>query len=359
MRSNYKTEEKENFIDSDPHTPTMASCIFDNILQEIQVSNLNYQIQLSPFSALISLKKSFIKEKDGSLRLPMPPLSSSHRGSRLETDLNARNMKLEKDLETLHQKYADVSDQYAEAHARIKSYEEFHENHFKREFAKKDDIIADLKLEKNSLIEKVKERDDTIKELQNSINVKIEVTKNLNRQLTESKARAGREKAAIAKEFKAEIKSWRTDLGEERKQKIRLEKKIVELSKNPKPVDKDEVFRDKEYSPASLNFEQASNECKHHPQCIVRQPLPPPSPAMPFLQNQDSKYHEHMMSNAGVPGKYGGCERCMREYYSKNYGCDDCIWLKWHGELHGYPDINPWVFKKHLESSELQVWGLR
>ena len=162
MRSNYKTEEKENFIDSDPHTPTMASCIFDNILQEIQVSNLNYQIQLSPFSALISLKKSFIKEKDGSLRLPMPPLSSSHRGSRLETDLNARNMKLEKDLETLHQKYADVSDQYAEAHARIKSYEEFHENHFKREFSKKDDIIADLKLEKNSLMEKIKERDDII-----------------------------------------------------------------------------------------------------------------------------------------------------------------------------------------------------
>ena len=71
-------------------------------------------------------------------------------------DLNARNMKLEKDLETLRQKYADVSDQYAEAHARIESYEEFHENHFKREFAKKDDIIADLKLEKNSLIEKLR-----------------------------------------------------------------------------------------------------------------------------------------------------------------------------------------------------------
>ena len=84
MRSKYKTEEKENFIDSDQHTPTNLSClIFDSILQEIQVSNLNYQIQLSPFSALISLKKSFIKEKDGSLRLPIPPLSSSHRGSQL------------------------------------------------------------------------------------------------------------------------------------------------------------------------------------------------------------------------------------------------------------------------------------
>ena len=29
--------------------------------------------------------------------------------------------------------------------------------------------------------------------------------------------------------------------------------------------------------------------------------------------------------------------------------CDKCIWFKWWGELHGYPDINPWSFREHLE----------
>ena len=171
-------EEKQNLIDSDQHLPTMAFCIFDNILQEIQLSNLNFQIQVSPFSALISLKKSFVKEKDGSLRLPTPPKSSSHQSSRSETDLTTRNEKLENDLNALRQKYEDVSEQYGEALTRIKSYEELTEKHFKNEFTKKDDTIADLKRERNTLVRKINERDDTIKELQNSINVKNEVTKN-------------------------------------------------------------------------------------------------------------------------------------------------------------------------------------
>ena len=79
-------------------------------------------------------------------------------------------------------------------------------------------------------MKKISERDDTIKELQSSINVKNEVTKNLNKKLTESNAKARKEKAAIVKDYKAEIKSWRKDLVEERKQKLKLEKKIEELS---------------------------------------------------------------------------------------------------------------------------------
>ena len=52
-----------------------------------------------------------------------------------------------------------------------------------------------------------------------------------------------------------------------------------------------------------------------------------------------------------VPG------RCFEVDY-KNYGCDDCVWLKWHGDLHGYPDINPWEFKKYLDPEDLPVLGL-
>ena len=72
MRANFVKEEKEKIMDSDRNASTMASQVFEKVLQEVQVSNLNFQLQVSPFSALISIKKSFVKEKDGTVRLPPP-----------------------------------------------------------------------------------------------------------------------------------------------------------------------------------------------------------------------------------------------------------------------------------------------
>ena len=97
--------------------------------------------------------------------------------------------------------------------------------------------------------------------------------------------------------------------------------------------------------------------CRLSPVCVSRQPLPPPSPSVTFLQNDRSKYHEHMMSEYGAPGRYGGHERCLNGN-SKNYGCDSCVWLKWFGDLHGFPDINPWDYKQYLETSEWAALGL-
>jgi hypothetical protein len=52
-----------------------------------------------------------------------------------------------------------------------------------------------------------------------------------------------------------------------------------------------------------------------------------------------------------IPGQFGGHKRCY-SIDNKNYGCENCVWQKWYGELYGYPDINPWEFKKHLEPEE-------
>ena len=51
----------------------MASYSFDKILHDIQSSNLNFQLQVSPFSALILLKKSIVKEKNRSSCAPVLP----------------------------------------------------------------------------------------------------------------------------------------------------------------------------------------------------------------------------------------------------------------------------------------------
>ena len=58
-----------------------------------------------------------------------------------------------------------------------------------------------------------------------------------------------------------------------------------------------------------------------------------------------------MLSGSGVPGRYGGHERCL-DAYSKNYRWKDCIWLKWNGKLHGFPDINPHNFEKYLDPAQ-------
>ena len=112
-------------------------------------------------------------------------------------------------------------------------------------------------------------------------------------------------------------------------------------SKSPKsPIDS---------SPASQeNISYHTPLCSHSPQCVIRQPHPPPPDKCSVMQHSGSLYHEHMVSEMGVPSRYNTHEYCMRIEY-QNYGCDNCIWFKWWGELHEYPDINPWSFREHLE----------
>ena len=72
-----------------------ASATFENILAEVQKSNLNFKLEISPFSAVICLKKSFIKDKFGQLLTSNPEITS-----------NQINFK------TLHQKNLDLEYSY-------------------------------------------------------------------------------------------------------------------------------------------------------------------------------------------------------------------------------------------------------
>ena len=57
-------------IDSDNTPAMLASKAFETIIDNIRDSTLNFQLQMSPFSALISLKKTLVTEKSGVSRLP-------------------------------------------------------------------------------------------------------------------------------------------------------------------------------------------------------------------------------------------------------------------------------------------------
>ena len=76
-----------------------ASRTFHSILEQIQCSNLNFQLQISPFSANISLKKTPIKDKSGALVPPPPSCLRSTSADAHIAALAAKNLKLENDLE--------------------------------------------------------------------------------------------------------------------------------------------------------------------------------------------------------------------------------------------------------------------
>ena len=97
----------------------LATKSFDQILEQIQSSCLNFHIQISPFSAVISLKKSLIRDQSGEPRLPVNPNKSS--SDHVEA-LIAKNKELESKLATLTNEHAKLIDDSIEAHNTIKSY---------------------------------------------------------------------------------------------------------------------------------------------------------------------------------------------------------------------------------------------
>ena len=102
-------------------------------------------------------------------------------------------------------------------------------------------------------------------------------------------------------------------------------------------------------SPRSPSMARSDSACSHSLQYIIRQPKPPPPEKCRILVHEGSKYHEHMLSQSGVPYQLGRThEYCLRIDY-ENYGCEDCIWYKKWGALHGYPDINPWTFQEQRQ----------
>ena len=84
--------------------PTMlAKKTFDQIIENVQSSNLNFQLQLSPFSACISLRKTFVKDRCGNILLP-PPIKVT------DTELQHENSKLVSENKRLNSKILEIQE---------------------------------------------------------------------------------------------------------------------------------------------------------------------------------------------------------------------------------------------------------
>ena len=88
---------------SDLDTTMLAKNAFDEILELVKTSNLNFQMNVSPFSATISLKKSFIRDKFGNILAPTPVNPASQ-----EFSTHHENAELVKKNEHLSQKIQEI-----------------------------------------------------------------------------------------------------------------------------------------------------------------------------------------------------------------------------------------------------------
>ena len=75
-----RNRKMEQFYDSDTSAknPAMLALnAYENVIDQIKSSGLNFQLLMSPFSAQISLKRSLVKERTGILCLPPSVAKSS------------------------------------------------------------------------------------------------------------------------------------------------------------------------------------------------------------------------------------------------------------------------------------------
>ena len=91
-------QDGQDYI-SDIDKTVMASTMFDNVIEYVRNSNLNFQLQLSPFSAHISLRRSLIKNKSGDTKLPRLDLCCTT--IKKCSQQNDKNVALEIEVNTL------------------------------------------------------------------------------------------------------------------------------------------------------------------------------------------------------------------------------------------------------------------
>ena len=208
--------------------PTMTAAeTFENILLQIQNSNLNFKLNLSPFTANISLKKTLVTDKSG---IPLVPRPNTATCENIAT-LTAKNHELENNLIDIKNEFASTVNEYGTA--------------VHQELADSLELVNKLQIVKENLVKENealkianKNKDAEIQDLDHSNKIRKEVTEKLHRNINELKAKFHKEKIDIAKQNKLEIKYWRKQLGEETKANIKLKERLEKRVEDAKGATK-------------------------------------------------------------------------------------------------------------------------
>ena len=233
-----------------------ASKTFEVIIDQIKSSNLNFHLQQSPFSAVISLKKTLIKDRSGCTL--MPPTSSSILLKKAEQELEnmcEKILQLESTVNSIKIKYENAVIDCEGAYKTVSKLEnKLEEAKGVKHVMIKQEAIDDIKIEVveksmeieikmlSALNKKLENENQNLKTTLSEKNKNIvdleasnknrEATANrLNKALSENKTKYDQEKVEANKDLRQQIKSWRKELGQERKEKIKVEEKFDALKK--------------------------------------------------------------------------------------------------------------------------------
>ena len=365
----------------------------DLLLNLVKNSNLNFSLTESPFSVTINIKKSFIKDKNGIVRVSN--IGGFFRYNCQSIDENQILQEENKSLKTVLAQHKDENEALSDT---------THVLGIKLEKAKKE--LTETIFEKNQL---VKAKEATLNDLDmknheieslTDVLKKLRTEKENQKQEIKSKILKNKEKEFSNVMLKNEgledsLNKAKLEVEKLTLEKIKTEKELLKIETELKKIKQPIPSASKSTNtiltttntastntlPSSIATDSAHNtsssstsssltsghnlppvsskgfvyrptnpinppqSCFHTTQCIVREPSPPPLPSITPLVNYSSQYHEKIQSGSLDWGST--CPYCMRIEYER-YGCDSCIWIKCFGELHGYPDVNPYDYKKHL-----------
>ena len=208
----------------------MTTQTFHNVLHVIQVSGLNFKMEISPFSATINLKNSALKDKHGNQISVKPDeviISDDQTSVKNEkhardiNDLENANRMLQTHLENA---LSDCDKIYKCNNQLDNAVKTLHSKltHSEQKCIELSDVAAI----KDALEEENKKLKQDALDHASTNDTLNQVVGRLKNKLHDSDLKAKRELVETRKELKAEIKSWRKELGEERKAKIKLEEEL-------------------------------------------------------------------------------------------------------------------------------------
>ena len=99
---------------------------FESILNHVQSSCLNFKIEISPFSAVIHLKKSFIKNQNGETILPPEDIVAEKdvvvkQLEEEKNDLQIKLMNAKHESKTCHEALDNLKEEIVQKEKRLES----------------------------------------------------------------------------------------------------------------------------------------------------------------------------------------------------------------------------------------------
>ena len=212
------TDLIDNSDTRDSDYTNMATSLLNDILHRIRCSNLNFQLQISPFSAHVSLKKTFIRDKLGNM-LP-PSASVLPVDDKYLRNLEDQNQLLLKENEELKIALKEAAEKL-----QVKSEEDspIHYLNLKVEEIEKDKTVLAAQLNKSKA-----KLGDTEKKFRSS----EETIKDLKEALASCQENHQMEIASNAKEWKTKIKDLNNKIKSKEKMVLKLEKEVALFTKS-------------------------------------------------------------------------------------------------------------------------------